>query len=236
MSESNAPKSTTGLSSKWRELSPKAKLWTKIAGSSVAGIVAIALVFNWGYEAAKADVRKAITEAFGGSGTSSSSSSSTASSSSQKSSASTVGTRQNPAPLGTKVVMSDNTGDLYEVTLSEPTLNANSIIAKTNRYNKTAPEGQQFAMVKIDVVYIGTETGKPSSDIDVTFVTKAGTTHTEGDVSVVSPAEFYNINELYKGGAGSAYIAIAVPSADIESGNWVVSAGYGEKKYFYKAQ
>lgn len=229
---SSVPKK--GLKDIWNELTSKTQLWFKIAAAAVAVIVVFAIGFTSGYEKAKDDVRTALEQAFAG--VDSASTPAATQEPVKKDAKAELGTRNNPAPMGTTVIFSDKSGDLWEVTLSDPVLNANDVIANENMFNDAAPEGLQYAMVMVTAKYVGKETGTPAWDLNISFVSAAGTTHTSGDFSVVPPTSLNDVNELYPDAAGSGNVVIAVPTADIESGNWVVTAGYGNDKYFYKAQ
>lgn len=232
MAEATAPKKT--LKELWSELLPKTQFRLKIAAAAIVAIVVFAIGFTAGYEKAKDDVRTAIADVFSGGDTESSPVATEEPV--KKDALAEVGTRKNPAPMGTTVVFSDNSGDVWEVTLSDPILNAADIVANENMFNDPAPEGFQYAMVGVTAKYVGKETGTPAWDLNISFVSAAGTTHEIGDVSAVIPSSLNDVNELYPDAVGVGNIVIAVPSADVESGNWTISAGYGNKKYFYKAQ
>lgn len=230
--EATAPKKS--VKELWSELKPKSQFRLKIAAAAVAALLVFGAGFTAGYEKAKDDVRSALQEAF--SGLDPDSSPMPTEEPVEEDSLSEVGTRKNPAPMGTTVIFSDNSGDLWEVTLSDPILNAADIIANENMFNDPAPEGLQYAMVTVTAKYVGKETGTPMWDLTIDFVSASGTTHTTGDFSAVVPNALMDVNELYPDAVGVGNIVIAVPTADVESGNWTVSAGYGNKKYFYKAQ
>jgi hypothetical protein len=54
-----------------------------------------------------------------------------------------VGTRTNPAPIGTTIATTADGQPEYEITLGAPTLNADAIIAAENQFNDAAPAGMQ---------------------------------------------------------------------------------------------
>lgn len=242
MSENQKLETATEVSAKkknikdlWIELTPRTQLWLKIIAAAAIALIIFGLGFTAGYEKAKNDVRTAIEEVFSGVDTESSLEVSEPETIEEEV-LSGIGTRDNPAPMGTTVIFSDNTGDLWEVTLSDPILNANDIVAAENQFNEPAPEGYQYAMVNVTAKYIGKATGTPYWDLTISFVSEAGTTHETGDISAVIPSELSAVNELYPDAVGVGNIAIAVPSANVEAGNWTVTAGYGSDKYFYQAQ
>lgn len=241
MSDSKEPETTPqaatpkkSIKEIWGGLAPKSQFRLKIGALVVAVSVVFGAGFTSGYEKAKSDVRLAIEQAF--SGDDAEVSAEATEEPVEKDVLAEVGTRKNPAPMGTTVIFSDNSGDIWEVTLSDPILNAADVIANENMFNDPAPEGFQYAMVTVTAKYIGKQTGTPMWDLTIDFVSAAGTTHTSGDYSAVVPNALMDVNELYPDATGVGNIVIAVPIADVESGNWTVSAGYGNDKYFYKAQ
>ena len=225
--------SKKSLKDMWSELAPKSQKIVKIVAGAVAVLIVFTAGFSAGYEKAKDDVRAAFQDAFSGLG---SETPAATEEPVEKDVLAEVGTRSNPAPMGTTVVFSDNSGDIWEVTLSDPILNANDIVANENQFNEAPPEGFQYAMVTVTAKYVGKKTGTPAWDLNLSFVTAAGTTHNQGDVSAVIPSSLYDINELYPDAVGVGNVVIAVPSDNVEAGNWTVSAGYGNEKYFYQAQ
>lgn len=146
------------------------------------------------------------------------------------------GSRANPAPLGSVVELSSAGAVEYEVTLGASTLLANDLVAAANQFNDAAPEGFQYAMVPVTVTYMGIGTGTPWIDLQVKFVSAAGTTHTSSDVSAVDPAPtMMDINELYPDASGTGNVVIAIPTADAALGTWTVSSLFGDS-YFFTAQ
>jgi len=138
-----------------------------------------------------------------------------------------VGTRENPAPAGSTVEISDNSGPIWNVTLGAATLNANDVIAAENQFNDPADAGSQYVLVPITYTYVGTQTGTPWIDVEVVFVTASGTTHEQEFVVVPSPIT--DISELYPGGSATGNLVVMVPSADIESGAWAIGSLFGDK-------
>lgn len=151
--------------------------------------------------------------------------------------AAAVGTRENPAPIGSTVEITAAGVPTYEVTLGAPTLDATTIMAAEDLYNEAAPAGFQYAILPIAVTYVGTETGTPWIDLSVSFVSAAGTTHTESDVFASGPSpSFMEINELYPGASGTAEIVIAIPTADAAAGTWTVEPLFLGDTFFFAAQ
>ena len=66
-----------------------------------------------------------------------------------------LGSRQNPAPVGSTAVISDASGEPdWEVTLLESDLNVDDVVAKENQFNEPPPGGMQFAAAKLSVTYV----------------------------------------------------------------------------------
>ena len=141
------------------------------------------------------------------------------------------GTRENPAPAGSTIVLSDNSGEIYEIAFGAATLDAGAVIAAENMFNEPADAGSQYLLVPITFTYVGTETGTPWLDVSFAFVSAAGTTHDTTSTFVVAPMPLTDINELYPGATATANLVLMVPSADIEKGALTVSPLFGEK-YF----
>lgn len=147
-----------------------------------------------------------------------------------------VGTRENPAPLGTTVEIVEFGDPVYEVVLGPVTLNAADAVADANMFNEPAPEGFQYALLPVSVTYVGEETGTPWLDLSIEFVTAAGTTHTQSDTLAVAPdPTLLSINELYPGGTGTGNVVIAIPVDDAENGTWTISPLFGDP-FFLPAQ
>lgn len=152
------------------------------------------------------------------------------------SSSADLGSRENPLPIGTTVILDDGMGGVWEVTLLPPTLEANAVVQEENMFNEAPPEGFQFALLPVTATYLGDETGMAAWDLDYAYVSAAGTTHKPFDVSVVIPDDLGNLNELYTGGVAEGNIAIAIPSDGARAGTWRISTSWGETAAFFAAQ
>lgn len=147
-----------------------------------------------------------------------------------------VGTRENPATLGSVVELSSGGSVEYEVTFGASNLMANDAVAAANQFNEAPPAGFQYAMVPVTVTYKGTETGTPWIDVRVEFVSAAGTTHTNSDTMTVEPSpSMMDINELYPDASGMGNVVIAIPTSDAALGTWSVSSLFGDP-YFFAAE
>ena len=147
-----------------------------------------------------------------------------------------IGTRENPAPIGTPITLGATGAPEWEITLGAPTLNAAAEIAAENQFNDVAAPGFQYAMLPVTVKYVGPTSGNPTYELTFKFVSAAGTTHEEYDQSVVTPNDLSNTNDMYPGATATGNISIMVPSADIEKGTWSVAGSMFSEDFFFAAQ
>ena len=141
------------------------------------------------------------------------------------------GTRQNPASPGSVIEISDNSGPVWQIQIGAANLNAGDVIAAENQFNPAADAGTQYVLVPVTYTYVGSTSGTPWIDIQMKFVSAAGTTHTQE--FLVSPGSVTDVNEMYTGATATANIVVMAPTADIEKGTWAVSTLFGTP-YFVK--
>jgi len=141
------------------------------------------------------------------------------------------GTRENPAAAGSTVVISDNSGEIYEVAFGKANLDATKAIAAENMFNDKADKGFRYIIVPVTFTYVGTETGTPWIDVQLEYVSAAGTTHDSSSTYAVAPKPIIDINELYPDASATGNLVLMVPEADIEKGTLAVSTIFSEK-YF----
>lgn len=143
------------------------------------------------------------------------------------------GTRENPFPIGTTVVASEFGEDTWEITLGQPTLNATDAVLAANEFNEAPEAGFQYAVVPMTVTYLGSDSADPWFDINLEFVSAAGTTHTEFDTFAVGPAPaFSEINELFPGATAEGNWTMLIPIENAESGTWRVYTNFGDAVFF----
>ncbi len=146
--------------------------------------------------------------------------------------ASDAGTRENPLPLGTEIELTSIGGADYRLTPGASTLNANDVVAAENPFNEAAPAGSQYALLPLSLTYVGSETGNPFVDIQVSFVSADGNTYEQYDTAVVGPAPLTGINELFPDASAQGNVVIAIPTAGAEQGVWSISSLFGDPVYF----
>jgi energy-coupling factor transporter transmembrane protein EcfT len=142
-----------------------------------------------------------------------------------------VGSRENPAPLGSSIELAQLGEPTWNITVGTPTLNADAAVAAENSFSDTAPAGTSFALVPITATYIGEEAAF-AAYVQVGFEAADGTMYNEHDVIAVAPGAIDSISELDPGASVSGNIAIAIPATGVDQGLWVVSSLDGTKFYF----
>ncbi|WP_374947368.1 DUF4190 domain-containing protein [Agreia sp.] len=142
-----------------------------------------------------------------------------------------VGSRENPAPLGSSIELAQLGEPTWQVTVNTPTLNADAAVAAENSFSDTAPAGTSYALLPVTTTYIGSETGFPAY-VQVAFEAADGTMYNQYDVLAIAPDALDAISELTPGASATGNIAIAIPTSGVEQGFWVVSSLDGTKFYF----
>lgn len=142
------------------------------------------------------------------------------------------GTRANPAAIGQVVTISQSGVPQWEVSLSAPSLDATAAVAAANEYNDAAPAGMVFASVIVNVKRLAEEAASPGSDLTVEFVTAAGTTHNDYDISAYVDGDLSEINEMYTPATAAGVIVIAIPVDNAAAGTWTVSSMFGDPTFF----
>ena len=93
----------------------------------------------------------------------------TASSESAAPSVGGAGTRTDPIPAGTAATVGD-----WTITLEPTVTNAADAVAAANQFNKPAPDGKQFVMVKVNATYNGAGSKLAAADLQISFVGSGG--------------------------------------------------------------
>ncbi|MEL4317928.1 DUF4190 domain-containing protein [Leifsonia sp. YIM 134122] len=148
-----------------------------------------------------------------------------------------VGTRDNPAALGTTITMTENGASTWEITPGASNLNAGEAVASTNQFNDPAPDGYQWATLPLHLTYIGEGSSTPGYDIQVKFVGADGKTYETYNelASGYIEGDLDSTTEMFTGASTDATVLILIPSADAEKGTWAISPLFGDEPYFFKA-
>lgn len=132
--------------------------------------------------------------------------------------ATTLGTRENPLPLGTTAKVGD-----WEVTVAKVTLNANEVVAKANEFNKPPVDGSQYVLVGLSGKYVGEKSGTFWVDMMEKFLGGAGNTFDSGgETFAVPPDPMSDAGETFPGASVSGNIIFEVPTDQIEGAALIV--------------
>lgn len=120
-----------------------------------------------------------------------------------------VGTRENPAPIGSTVE-----GTEWTVVVNSVTLGANDAVAAANQFNEAPDPGTEYIVVNYTATYTGDDPeGQMAAFVSVDYVTGAGATVDKTDKLVVAPEpEIDTMSTLYSGASVTGNDAIQVPS------------------------
>lgn len=127
----------------------------------------------------------------------------------------TVGTRGNPAPIGTALEAGG-----WVVQVDEVVPDATDLVLAENMFNEPPAEGRQFLMARVTVQYNGDE--EPATlfgaPFEFSLFGSRGVEYTtfDDDCGVV-PEELDLFKELYKGGSVSGNLCWSVPSDEVDS-------------------
>jgi len=129
-------------------------------------------------------------------------------------------TRENPIPIGQKAKIGSN----WEITILEIVPDAWSIIEAENMFNEPPEEGYQYVMAKVQVSYIGEESGTPWVDLSLRYLGSDGNSYSEG-VGVV-PKAFSDIGEQFPGATAEGNVGWAVPADAVSGGKIIVEESF----------
>ncbi len=132
----------------------------------------------------------------------------------------TFGTRQSPVPLDTKVEV----GPEWNISVTEIVPDAWDIIKQENQFNKPPEEGYQFVMAKIQVSYVGEESGTPW--INLSFKYLGSDNNVYGNAHNVLPNSFSGLGEQFPGATAEGYISWSIPSDVVKDGSIMVEESF----------
>jgi len=120
----------------------------------------------------------------------------------------TVGTRANPAALGTEI-----SSDEWTVVINSVDLDAEKAILKESVINEPADKGTQYVLVNYSATYTGDdEDGAMAAFVDVAFVTADGVTVNSFDKFISAPDAIDTMSALYEGATVTGNVAFQVPA------------------------
>lgn len=119
-----------------------------------------------------------------------------------------IGTRENPAPLGSAIESDD-----WTVTINAVTLGQQDAIVAANMFNEPADAGTEYILINYTATYTGSdaEGGMPAF-VGVEYVTAGGNTVDSTAKMVVAPDAIDTLSTLYEGASVTGNIVIQVPS------------------------
>lgn len=119
-----------------------------------------------------------------------------------------VGTRANPAALGSTIE-----NDEWTVVVNEVTTDATDEVIDANQFNDEPDAGHEYIIINYTVTYNGDdEEGQMPAFVGVEFVTSDGVTYDGLDKMIVGPDEMDTMTTLYNGGTVTGNTALQVPS------------------------
>ena len=195
----------------------------KAKGTSIAAVIVAIVGTVVGFIVFFAVVTDAVDEAFSESDLSAAEPNSTGESAASSDSQGTAGSRDNPLPIGTKVVNND-----WDIVLGTPR-EAGSEVSAENQFNDSPKPGMEFWIVPVTATYTGDDTGTAWVDLTVKFVGSDNKAYS--DRCGVIPDDLSDVDEVYPGGIAGGNTCLAVPAG--ADGLWSVSAGFTGKPSFF---
>jgi len=125
---------------------------------------------------------------------------------------SALGTKSNPAPIGTALQARG-----WVVKVEEVVPNATDLVLAENQFNEPPAEGRQFFMARLSVQYVGNEEPRtPALDLSFSVFGSRGGEYTDYDESCgVIPNKLDTFKELYNGGTITGNLCWSVPSDEV---------------------
>ena len=119
-----------------------------------------------------------------------------------------VGTRQNPAAIGSTIE-----GDDWTVVINSVTLDATDAVLAANQFNEAPDAGTEYIIVNYTATYTGEDAdGQVPAFVTVDYVTADGVTVDGLDKLIVAPDAIDSMSTLYTGASATGNKAIQVPS------------------------
>ncbi|WP_243232593.1 DUF2510 domain-containing protein [Microbacterium sp. CIAB417] len=119
-----------------------------------------------------------------------------------------VGSRENPAALGSTI-----SGEEYDVVINSVALDATADVLAANQFNEQPAEGYAYAVVNATVTYTGDESGYALMAM-IDYVTSTGEVISSADSLAVPPEPAIGLQELYTDASATGNIVLEVPVGD----------------------
>jgi hypothetical protein len=139
-----------------------------------------------------------------------------------------VGTRDNPAALGSTIEGRD-----WTIVINSVTFGATDAVLGANSFNEAPAEGSEYILINYTATYTGDDPdGQMAAFVSVEYVTAQGNTIDSLSTFAVAPDAIDATSTLYTGASVTGNTAIAVPSADADQGVVAVRPGMLDDKVF----
>jgi hypothetical protein len=119
-----------------------------------------------------------------------------------------VGTRENPAPIGSQIKGTD-----FTVTINSVNLNGNDAVTSANQFNDPPADGTQYAIVNATITYTGKTSATPA-EVQIAYVTAGGNVINSFDKIVIGPDPQISANDLYTGASVTGNVVLQIPVND----------------------
>lgn len=144
-----------------------------------------------------------------------------------------VGTRANPLPLGQTAAATIEGREAWRIRVLSFTPNANDAVAAENQFNSPPGAGLQFAMVSIEVTYVGEEEPRQIvTDLQFSALDDGNVTYDLQDRCGVIPGELDEYVDVYRNGVVTGNVCWAVATDKVESLVMIVAPRFGGEPYF----
>jgi hypothetical protein len=141
------------------------------------------------------------------------------------------GTRENPLPVGSTVVL-----DEWDITVGAPTFGATAAVTGENMFNSEPEAGNEYALFPITATYKGADSKTLMLQVDFSFVTAEGAAW-DAPLILIVPGELDRSQELYTGATVSGNVGIEIPAGSGPTGLMRVQAGlFGGTEVFVALQ
>lgn len=130
-----------------------------------------------------------------------------------------LGTRENPAPLGSVAKIGD-----WEISITKVNQNAAKLIAKENPFNEPPADGFSFVNWSVEATYVGENSGTLWLDTTMKVVGADGNSFS--DSCGVTPKDISDAGETFPGGSVSGNECVAVETAQLEGATILVEASF----------
>jgi hypothetical protein len=120
-----------------------------------------------------------------------------------------VGTRENPAPLGTPIESND-----WTVVINSVNLDATEAVLAENDFQEAPADGTVYIGINYTVTYTGDDAeGQMPAMVGIEYVTAGGNTVDGLDKILLGPEEIDTVTTLYNGASvtGSSYLEVPAP-------------------------